>query len=236
MLRVPWRSATNLRVTIQTGQGGGAREAGADQSWDAVRADDSIQYGTIDVTEPAPREPGWFDAFLRWLGDVLEPVGQLFGAAWPLVKIALIVMAVLLVLLLLYRLLAPLLEPRVVKEGDAPAEWVPARDEALALLSDADQLAQAGRFDEATHMLLQRSVAQIGSAQPGWVEPSSTARELAMLTALPDAARSAFAVIAERVERSLFALRPLARSDWDAARSAYAEFALQKLTGKGRSR
>ncbi|PKP64950.1 MAG: hypothetical protein CVT87_01935, partial [Alphaproteobacteria bacterium HGW-Alphaproteobacteria-9] len=82
---------------------------------------------------------------------------------------------------------------------------------------------------EATHLLLLRSVGHIADARPDWVDPSSTARELAALPALPDAARTAFGVIAERVERSLFALRRLDRPDWEAARAAYAEFALARL-------
>ena len=39
-------------------------------------------------------------------------------------------------------------------------------------------------------------------------------------------ALGAFATIAERVERSLFALRTLSADDWHAARAAYADFAL----------
>ena len=65
-----------------------------------------------------------------------------------------------------------------------------------------------------------------GAIAPGWLEPSSTAREIAALPALSQAARGAFATIAERVERSLFALRSLSADDWHAARAAYAEFAL----------
>ena len=63
-------------------------------------------------------------------------------------------------------------------------------------------------------------------ARPDLLEPSSTAREIAALQALPNAARGAFASIAELVERSLFALRRLSADDWQAARAAYAEFAL----------
>jgi hypothetical protein len=37
--------------------------------------------------------------------------------------------------------------------------------------------------------------------------------------------------IAERVERSLFALRRLGEADWSAARGAYAQFALADLPG-----
>ena len=46
---------------------------------------------------------------------------------------------------------------------------------------------------------------------------------------LPERARSAFAAIASRVERSLFALRALDAEDWQAARAAYADFALQRF-------
>lgn len=67
---------------------------------------------------------------------------------------------------------------------------------------------------------------ELAAARPGVVEPSSTARELAGLPALPEAARAAFGVMAERVERSLFALQRLDRADWEAARDAYARFAL----------
>ena len=40
-------------------------------------------------------------------------------------------------------------------------------------------------------------------------------------------------VIAARVERSLFALVPLGADDWQAARTAYAEFALERLPAEG---
>ena len=56
--------------------------------------------------------------------------------------------------------------------------------------------------------------------------PASTAREIAGLGALPQAARSAFGVIATLVERSRYALRPLGQPDWAAARAAYAGFAV----------
>jgi hypothetical protein len=95
----------------------------------------------------------------------------------------------------------------------------------LALLDDADRLAAEGRYDEATHLLLQRSVGLIAAARPDLLEPSATAREIARLPALPETARRAFSVMADRVERSLFALRRLTPDDWHAARAAYAEFA-----------
>ena len=46
---------------------------------------------------------------------------------------------------------------------------------------------------------------------------------------LPAPARDAFGLIATQVERSLFALRSLDAGDWQAAREAYARFALERL-------
>ncbi len=129
-------------------------------------------------------------------------------------------------------LLWKLVEPYIggaKREKTAGEEWVPEREQALALLSDADRLAAEGNYDEATHLLLQRSVSQIAAARPEWLEPSSTAREIAVLPALPEAARGAFTAISERVERSMFALRRLSADDWQAARAAYADFALERL-------
>ena len=61
------------------------------------------------------------------------------------------------------------------------------------------------------------------------VMKDSTAREIAGLAALPERARQAFAHISVRVERSRFAMRGLDAADWQSARAAYAEFALERL-------
>lgn len=207
----------------------GQTAAAADSGWKAVRADLTIQYSPIELPKQAPREPNWLDSFFQWMTELLRPLGHLLVEAGPVGKWLLIGGGFALALFILWKLLAPALE---LKPAAAPADdetWLPDREAALALLSEADRLAAEGRFDAATHLLLLRSVGQIAAARPGLVEPSSTARELAALAALPAAARTAFATIAQRVERSLFALRPLAAEDWQAARSAYADFALQKL-------
>jgi hypothetical protein len=142
----------------------------------------------------------------------------------------LIVLGVLLALVVLWFLLAPLVERwRLRREAEPEEEWTPDRDAAAALLADADRLAGEGRYEEAVHLLLQRSVADIARARPDWLHPASTAREIARLPSLPQRAREAFAVIAERVERSLFALRRLDEADWTAAREAYARFTLAGL-------
>jgi hypothetical protein len=207
--------------------------AEAGKAWEAVRADPAIQYAPVAVPPEPPPEPGWLDAFFRWLAELLEPVGRSLGLNWPVFKWVLLAMGIAAAAFLVWRIAAPMLGWRLNSQPATDDElgWTPDSGAALALLEDADRLAAEGRYDEATHLLLQRSVGQIAAARPDLVEPATTARELAALPALPPAARAAFATIAARVERSLFALRALGADDWHTARGAYAEFALAPLAG-----
>lgn len=212
--------------------GGAASPGDAASAWDAVRADEAIQYAPVPAPQaPPPEPPGWLDALFRALGELLEPVGRALGMSWPVFKWVLLAMGAALVAVLVWRMVAPLAFWRPGSRSGSEDEpgWVPESDAALALLDDADGLAAQGRFDEAVHLLLLRSVGQIAAARPDLVEPATTARELASLSALPDAARAAFGTIASRVEQSIFALRSLGRDDWQAARAAYADFALAPL-------
>lgn len=198
-----------------------------ERAWRALREDGDIQFAPVEM--PKQQEPpDWLVRLMEWLGEAMEPFWRALGASWPVLKWVLLGALVLAAALLIWRLLVPLLKIRPGNSADSYTEWTPDQAAALALLEDADQLAAEGRFDEATHLLLQRSVGQIAAARPDWVEPSSTAREIAALPALPEGARAAFRVIAERVERSLFALRSLSQDDWQAARAAYADFALAR--------
>lgn len=224
------RSASKNIVTVEAGQIDASGDTAA-HSWHAVRTDSSIQYAPVEPPK-VPDPPGWLQELNRWLAEFFTPLGRWLGESWPVLKWILLAAAVAGLVYLVYQLIAPLIEqPRRTPAGDQD-EWVPPREEALALLEDADRLAAAGRFDEAAHMLLQRSVSHIAQARPNWVEPSSTAREIAALPALPDAARRAFVAISTLVERSLFALRSLGLEDWQAARAAYCEFALANLSAR----
>lgn len=209
---------------------------GAPSGWRDLRDNPDIQFEEIQMAPPEPQEPSWLlevvGAIIEFLFTLLAPLGQALGFSWPALQWILLAGLVIFVLFLLYRFIGPLAgrNAKTKSTRDDP-EWQPDEQESLALLEDADRLAAEGRFDEATHLLLKRSVGQIAKARPDWVEPSSTARELAALPALSDKARAAFAVISSRVERSLFALSALNREDWEAARSAYANFALAKIEG-----
>lgn len=212
--------------------------------WRDIRDNPEIQFDEFAMAPPDPPEPpGWLDDVWRdivdFLADLLGPIGQFLALNWDVLKWALLGLLALFVLYWIVRSIGPIARMRAdAKAGAAGADsdpvWQPNREESLALLEDADRLAAEGRFDEATHLLLKRSVYQIAKAKPEWVDPSSTARELANLPALSDKAAHAFRTIAERVERSLFALRALDRSDWEAARAAYADFAAISIGAKSR--
>lgn len=217
-----------------------AQDAG--RAFDEVRKAGDIQYAPIPVPKNPPLEktasepPAWLKAigeFFSAIGEffrmIFEPLGNLIGLSWPVLQWILIGLAVLGLLFLVWRLLAPTLGARIPAAAEDDPEWVPDRGEAIALLDEADRLAGEGKFDEATHLLLQRSVSHIVSARPGLLPPASTAREISTHPALPSRARDTFAVIATRVERSFFALRSLNAEDWQAAREAYADFALANL-------
>ncbi len=190
-----------------------------------MRSDGDIQFAPVEVPQQAPDPPpDWLLRLFEFLGDLFSPIAQAIAYGWPVIFWVLVAIGVALVLYAIYRLVDP--ERFVRGERKAQESWTPDQGAALQLLEEADRLAAEGRFDEATHLLLQRSVGQIAQIRPDLIDPSSTAREISALPALPDAARAAFGTIAGRVERSLFALTRLDADDWQAARSAYAEFAL----------
>lgn len=226
--------ATKRHVSTAGAQIAGSTAAqDAARDWQALRADDAIQYAPLPAPK-IPETPDWLRRFLEWLGQALEslfgPLGKAIGLSWPVMKaIGIAALALAVLAALWFFVLRPLLERRRRVREEAEPEWAPDRDAAVALLEDADRLAAEGRFGEAAHLLLQRSVHHIAAARPDWLQPASTAREIAVLPMLPERARAAFATIAARVERSLFALRALDAADWQAARAAYADFALQRL-------
>ena len=199
--------------------------ASFDAAWDELRADPDIQY-VPSQAPPPPQMPQWWTDFWDWMGNLLSPVVEAIATAWPVLRILLLVLLAAGVLTLIWVILAPYVEQW---RGRKPAEeksWQPEPDAARALLSEAEALAAAGHFERAVRLLLHRSIADIEKRRPDLLRPSSTAREIERFDKLPDAPRAMFAVIAGQVERGLFAALPINESGWQAARDAYAGFAL----------
>lgn len=239
---LPAESAPEAPPVSNSASGSVSSDVPPPIGWQDLRSDPDIQFDEFAMKAPEVRQPGWLDeawgAFTEFLASLLGPVGEFLALNWNILKWVLLGLLALFVLYWIVRSIGPLARRRDnIKAQNSAAgsdpDWQPSREESLALLEDADALAAEGRFDEATHLLLKRSVSQIAQAKPEWVDPSSTARELAALPALSDPAKSAFRTISERVERSLFALRSLDKGDWDAARAAYADFAAISIGAQG---
>lgn len=194
-------------------------------AWRAIRADPSIQFALPEKTIP-PRNPppGWLEPVLRAIGDFVTWV----GGGW---RVILWIIGIVIVIALLFALVPSLrdwLRERMAgKDADPEPQWTPIETRARALLEDADALAAAGRFDEAVHLLLFRSIDDIVAWRGDVVRPADTSRDIARADALPDHARGVFAGIVAAVERSLFGGRALDAGDWQQARADYAGFALK---------
>jgi Domain of unknown function (DUF4129) len=211
------------------------------EAYKALRADSSIQFNL--APPPArPKPPGWLEALLRWLDDHLfAPVGRALawiGSFFPDAAYARIILwivigagAAVLAWALFNRLRHGDWSLRLrgrVAAGELRAEedWTPELAGARSWLDEADALAREGRFAEAIHHLLFRSIEDIRNRRPNLVRPALTSRELAASKGLPGRARELFAAIAQLVEQSLFGGRPVSEGDWLAARTAYSDFAL----------
>lgn len=209
-------------------------------AYEALRHDPSVQFN-LPPTQPPPQPPQWLNDLLESIGKAFEPIGRFLkwlASFLPDAAYARILMwtvialgAAALLWALYYRIRYGewrLRLPRLaaVHESGAEEEWAPEEAGARSWLQEADALAAEGRFAEAIHHLLFRSVEDIARRRPTLVRPALTSRELAAATGIPGRARELFAGIARLVERSLFGGRPVGEKDWSAARQAYSDFAL----------
>ncbi|MEL6387701.1 MAG: hypothetical protein AAFR00_10145 [Pseudomonadota bacterium] len=197
---------------------------------EAFLTDQDLQ---LAFPEPEPEEdeqaepPGW----LRWLIDALGSVFQTLG---PLLRLAFYLIVGAGVVAILAFILRGALESRFawlkrdrgpgVEDSVAP-DFRPDAQAARSLLDEADALAARGRFAEAVHLLLFRSIEDIQRQHEGGVPVSLTAREIASLDALPDRARNRLSPIIQIVERSFFGGRTVDGEGWRSARTSYEEFA-----------
>ncbi|MFN3944908.1 MAG: DUF4129 domain-containing protein [Allosphingosinicella sp.] len=199
-----------------TGGEEAALDAGFAEAHRRLLADGSIQFELPAWQEPQP--PAW----LIWL---IEQI----AAAMPVLKIVFWVVVAGIALLILHQLAVRLAGVDLLrrrKEAAGPDEdWRPAEAPARQLLAEADRLAADGRYAEAAHLLLFRSIEDISHRRPKLVRPALTSRDIARADDIPAPPRRAFGRIVLAVERSLFGGRELGADDWRDCRTAYEEFA-----------
>jgi len=109
------------------------------------------------------------------------------------------------------------------EEEDIPL-YMPDTETAQILLGDVDKLAGEGRFADAIHTLLFRSIQDIEDKRPHSIRQSFTSREIAELKILSPEARSAFSHIGRVVEEGFFGSRALGKTEFEACREAYLQF------------
>ena len=193
-----------------------------DDAFRAMKRDDKLQF----ELPPAPEPPklGWLENFLKGLAKFIE-------AILPLLKIIFYLGIGAIIALILYAIAKVIYETRFnretkeVLEEAPPPLYTPDQDQARILLEDVDAMAAEGRYEEAVHELLFRSIQDIDIRRPNTIRRSLTSREIAALKILTPETRQAFATIGGVVETSYFGGKTIGEAEFDISRAAYAQFA-----------
>lgn len=234
-----WIAQASVAADAPGAGAGNGAGAGASQGWliDPELVDpafsQTIAGGEIQTgfPPPEPRTPP-----PEWLTSLFDAIASFFEWSAPAAKPLLWLFVALVALFLLYHFVPAFARwvdnlpfRRGADDGDGEdAIGLAEAGAARALLAEADALAAAGRFSEAVHLLLYRSVEDIEGRRPGLVKPAMTSRDLAAARDLPVVAQGAFSRIARAVEISLFGGRSIDADAWQQCRSAYAELTVPK--------
>lgn len=195
-----------------------------------VNADKDIQTSFYNAPAPDPRAAEFWRKVFEAIGHFFKGLSDLFAPLAPIFPFLLYALGFAVVCLLLSPVVRLFLTSRFERlfardnlKADTP--WRPTRAAVVALLSDIDALAAEGRYDEAIHLLLVRSVADINAFRPDLVRSHYSARDILNHPLLPESARPAFRQIVEWVEKSYFAGLTVGKAGFDACRAAYVAFA-----------
>ena len=201
-------------------------------SYRKIKRDDAYQF---ELAEPIPRRPP--SAFSKGLGRFINAI---FSFIAPLLQIAFWLGVIGLASGAVYLILRAIYETRFVKtpkkkesEPEIPL-YQPAEAQARILLEEVDKLAAEGRYGEAVHTLLFRSIQDIDRNRPNVVRRSLTSREIGKLSVLTREARTAFSTIAGVSELAHFGGVAVNKSGFETARSAYAELTGQTASSNPR--
>lgn len=194
-----------------------------------VNKDHDLQTSFIVLPKPDPHQYEWLRGVLKTIGSILKALGEVFAPIAPILPYILYAIAIAAVLILLSPVARLFLTTRFERlfardHLRADTSWRPTKAAVTALLSEIDALAAEGRYDEAVHLLLIRSVADINAFRPDLVQLHFSARDILSHPLLPAAARPAFRQIVEWVEKSYFAGIAAGKAGFDACRKAYVDF------------
>lgn len=199
-------------------QGAGLSDADFARAHDALLRQSDLQFTLAAFQQPRP--PDWLKPLLELLARMAPAFSYIFWGG--------LILGALAILYFVLREFAGLRLPRFRPPAKpAPAvEWRPTEARARTLLEEADRLAAEGRYGEAAHLILFRSIEDIDGQWPNLVRPALTSRDIAAHRGLPERARQTFGEISKVVERSFFGGAELAAEDFAFCRRAYEAFAL----------
>ena len=204
---------------------------GFDDAFRRLKRNDNLQF---ELPVPPPVDdadkdaPAWLEAII----DVFESIFTFLGPFLELIFYGLLALGIGIVIYYVVRELGLIRLPQrkdaKATEPEAIPLYAPDQDEARVLLESVDALAAAGRFEEAVHTLLFRSIQDIDLKRPNTIRRSLTSREIAGLDILTPEARGAFSLIGKVVESSFFGGQPLGAEDFQKCRAAYEQFVVSK--------
>jgi hypothetical protein len=100
--------------------------------------------------------------------------------------------------------------------------------------TNAEELAQQGRYREAIHLLLLHALNEMRQRLKARFADSLTSREILRAANLASAGGTALQDMIDRVEKSYFGEYPVAAEDYTACRASFDSFVLHLNAGRGR--
>ncbi|MFT3996186.1 MAG: hypothetical protein QM667_02175 [Asticcacaulis sp.] len=201
----------------------------ADALIQKVNASGALQTRFSSSPPPKQADWDWLRPFWEWLGKVGKFFAQLLEPIAPILPWLLYIGLFALVVLLM----SPLVRAFIIRNAErlfqrdglrADTPWRPTAEAAAALIEEIDALAVKGEYDEAVHLLLKRSVADLNAFRPDLVRKHYSARDIGKHPLLPEDARPAFSEITRWAEKSFFAGILVGREGFEACRKAYVDF------------
>lgn len=192
------------------------------RAYERLRADRSYQFEFTE--QPAPPEPpGWLEAVADVIASVLRIAAPFIEIIFWAGVVLIAAGAAFLIGREIYRFAQK--DRSKTAGAEAEKEYRPAPELARALLEEADRLAAEGRYGDAVHVLLFRSIEDIQLHRPNRVKIAMTSREIARIPILSASAARAFARIAAAVEACHFAGKRIGSEVFAECREAYLGFA-----------
>lgn len=170
---------------------------------------------------PEPRQPGWFD----WLKLDLSP-DTLRILLWGAV-----ILGVLVTLWSLRDSLPAFSRSRRITAGQMPSGLADPNARMEEAQLEADDLARRGRYGEAMHVLLLKSLAEIRMRLGTSFAVSLTSREILRKVSLPQTGTGALAAIVQSVEQTYFGGRPAGQEDYLGCRQEFETLKRSLATG-----